>query len=229
MIRVLLLSGAFLALPSVSEATLIVTFSNGDTFDGDGATDTAGPFLDAASGVSSTLTTVAVNPSGALNANAGSLGIADGGGSSFDNGESWTFQWDQSSEFEGIDFASFSTASESFSLTSTAFVGLGPLTPGDSNITFDNGLGRFTFGSGDTSDDFNLNDLSGGVLLPIAAGTPLTLAFSGAPSSDSATLTTMSFSFTAVPEPSTSLLLAGALSLFAGIHRRRRGRDGIFQ
>ena len=133
----------------------------------------------------------------------------------FDNAESWSFRWDTNTTFDAIDFSSFSTATETFTLQSSAFQGIA-LTPGDSDIAFDSSTGTFTFSSGDSTDNFNLNDLSGGVQLNVSASVALTLSFQGA-AADFGRL--QSFSFTAVPEPSACLLCL--LGLPVTLQRRR--------
>ena len=188
-------------------------FTNGDAFDNDAAGGTA-----IVPGIG-TLTTISVLPDGAVNTTSGALGInATGGGDAadaFDNAESWSFRWDTNTTFDAIDFSSFSTATETFTLQSSAFQGIA-LTPGDSDIAFDSSTGTFTFSSGDSTDNFNLNDLSGGVQLNVSASVALTLSFQGA-AADFGRL--QSFSFTAVPEPSACLLCL--LGLPVTLQRRR--------
>ncbi len=202
-------------------ADLIITFANGDTFDGDGSGSTAGPFN--VDGVPTTITTVSATPNGSvLNTTAEGLGINATGtsdsASRFDPSEAWAFAFDVATFITGINFAFFSTATEEFTLQSNDFIGTGAV-PTEPRISFDNATGQFTFASGSADDDFDLNELSGGVPLLVSAGTNVNVAFSGG-ASDTATIESVTV---ANPEPSTFLLSAAALSGL-GFYRWRQRR-----
>ena len=136
LVGVILLFCVFAGLVSPLQASLILTFANNDSLEGDGVSDTSDPFTDPDTNISATLTTRAISPNGVLNPNAGSLGInADGGGDSsaaFDVGESWTFDWNVATLWEGIDFDGVNQ-SEIFTVSSSDFVGLG-ITPTSSAV-----------------------------------------------------------------------------------------------
>lgn len=211
--------GAFAVViaSSQSHADIILTFANNDTFEGDDAGDTAGPFTDQATGVTGTITTQAVSPSGVLNPNMNSLGIDSDGDTGdfaarFDNGESWTFEWDVKTFFAGIDFDLFSEESETFSVQSNDWTNLMGVNPGSDKVTYNSSTGTFEFLSGTTSDDFDLEDISGGTVLPVNLGTDIVVSYSG-DAADDAVIADMTF---ATPEPS-SFVLAGLTALaFAG-------------
>ena len=190
---------------SLSAASFTHNFVVGDVFDGDGVGDTAAV---PAGPDTVTFTTIGVAPNGVLNVHSSTgLGLdaaADTFGNAFDDGEAWTLIADTALELEGIDFDVFSTATEQFAFQSSAFIGLS-LTPGAPQITFDSVTGTFNFTSSSADDDFDLNELSGGVVLPISAGTAMTFSFTD---SASGAARIDSFTFNAVPEPSLSLLAA---------------------
>lgn len=184
-------------------------FANLGEFDGDGAGHSAGPFLDPDTGVLATLTTIAT-AGGAINEVADGLGIGD---TMFDTGESWTFSWNVGTFWEAIDFDRL-TDLESMTVQSAAFIGL-VLTPGSPGVAFDSITGTFTFTT-DGPDFFEIDDISGGALLFVAANTEITIAAGPGTSSDVSRL-----QFGAVPEPSSLMLLGlGAFSL-AAVRRRR--------
>jgi hypothetical protein len=217
--RLTVITVLLLSCIATSGRAALITFSNGDSLDGDVAGSTAIFLLDAQN---ATLTTRSVGPSGAINTTTGQLGINAVGSdtaNAFNNGETWSFDWSINTLFQGIDFRSFSTATESFRLQADDWIGL-TISPQDSDIAFNSGAGRFTFTSGDTTDNFNLTDLSNGAPLAVAAGSDVTLVFSDT-GSGSAGLQSLTFASNAasVPEPK-SLFLAGFLALaFLGYGR----------
>ncbi|HUG70529.1 MAG TPA: hypothetical protein VMM76_22460 [Pirellulaceae bacterium] len=176
------------------------------------------------------LTTRGVFPDGGINTTNGALGINAVAGSdtasAFDDGESWVFDWSIDTLFRGIDFQLFSTPTEQFRLQNSDWIGLS-FTPQDSNITFDGLLGEFTFASNDSTDNFDLTDLSNGTPLPVSAGSDLTLTFLTS-AADNASLQSLTFaSSTSVPEPGTLALasLAGLAYLgYAGFQKHRQNR-----
>jgi len=200
-----------------SRADIILTFSNGDSFEGDDAGDMAGPFTDPATDITGTITTQSVSPSGVLNPNSGSLGIdsdEDSGdfGARFDHGENWTFEWDIKTYFEGIDFDLFSEETETFSVQSNDWINLTGVNPVSDEVTYNSSTGTFEFSSGTSSDDFDLNDISGGTFLPVNSGTDIAISYSGG-SADDAVIADMTF---ATPEPSTFILVGIAALAFVG-------------
>lgn len=202
-------------LTTVAHADLMITFADGDSFEGDTTGSMAGPFLDAATGTVGNITTLAVGPAGAvLNPNAGTLGInAVGSGDTagaFDDEELWAFSWDVDSQFTGIDFVLGDD--ETFAIGAADWIGL-TLTPGSSAVSFDSLTGTFTISNGHTLDDFDLDDLTGGVALDVLAGSFISIGFetTGA-AGNSAVISDISFALpAAVPEPgSMALCLCGA-------------------
>jgi len=208
-----------------ANATAAIMFLNGDSFDGDVAGSTAGPFLDSASGVNGTITTTGVVPGGSLvNTTSGQLGVNAPGtadtADSFDNGESWSFKWDYNSQFAGIDFGNYSTTTENlgFSVQSSAWIGLG-IIPGSTNVIFNSVTGAFTFRDGTASDIFTATDLyDGGTVPTVSAGTDILISYT-AGTTDNAVIQGMSFNLIAVPEPGSVVLLSLVGILIAG-HRK---------
>lgn len=212
---------AFLLLGGLAKADLIVTFANGDSLDGDGAGVTAS-YTDATTGVTGVLTTQQVTDfagvAGAvLNANADSLGVTSDAGANdmFDGMESWTFSWNISSNFLGINFNNF-TGTDSFTISSNDWIGLSGVVPGPSS-SYNSLAGAFTLTDFGTSDDFTLADITGGPALDLAAGSNVKIAY--AASSGASTIQNITFA-TAVPEPNSLILLAGSAALW--LTRRRK-------
>ena len=205
-----------------ASAAVMISFSNGDSFDGDMIGDMAGPFFDAGSGVTGTITTTLLPLGRQLNSTSGQIGISSGtNGSAFDSAEFWGFTWDVDATFQHVDFSSFSTATESFQIQSDTWIGQS-FSPTDSDITFNDGTGAFSFGSGDSSDNFNLLDLNNGNPIPLAAGSEIVFKFAG-DGTDFARITGMTFglSATTVPEPGAMAMFV-VLGLTAGFYRHRR-------
>ena len=71
---------------------------------------------------------------------------------------------------------------------------------------------HFRFGSGDTSDDFNLIDLNGGNPIPLTAGSEVVFAMAG-DAADSARVAGITFGLSeqAVPEPNALVVIGIAL------------------
>lgn len=211
---------AVLLLGGLAKADLIITFANGDSLDGDGAGGTAS-YTDATTGVTGVLTTQEVTDfaggAGAvLNANADSLGVAGGDVSNmFDGMESWTFSWNISSSFLGINFNSF-TGTDSFTISSNDWIGLsGVVSKGSSS--YNSLAGAFTLTDFGTIDNFTLADITGGPALDLAAGSNMKIAY--AASSGASTIQNITFA-TAVPEPNSLVLLVGSAALW--LTRRRK-------
>jgi hypothetical protein len=225
-VRILLIAVALIGVVAVgpANATVTITFANGDTFDGDVAGSLAGPFTDAATPLTAEILTSAVAPAGSVvNTVAGQLGINDPGADTvdaFDNGESWIFSWSQNSQFVGIDLGGYSTLAEdfAFSVQSPELVGL-VITPGSANVAFNSGTGTFTFDSGTLSDIFTATDLYGSGPIPVIANTR-TIKFSFSAAGENAFVQGMSFNLL-IPEPSSAvaMTLSGVLLLLA---QRRR-------
>jgi len=202
-------------------ADLIITFADGDSFDDDVAGSTAGPFN--VDGLSGTITTRGVAPDGTVNTTSGRLGINASSGAdtanSFNDGESWTFDWDILTFFQGVNFRDFSTSTETFAIQSNDWIGLS-VTPGNDEISFNNTSGSFMFTSGDSSDDFDLNDLSGGTLLSVQAGSDIVFTYSDTVDGN-ASIESMTV---ANPEPGTLILGTAASLALAGCRLCRRSR-----
>lgn len=199
--------------PNRVDATIVITFANGNTFEGDEAGDTAGPFTDTMTGLSGTIMTTSVLPDGVLNPNAGTLGInaaATSGESSsdFDNGESWSFSWNVPTEFAGISFGGYlNDSDEEFTVSSSEWTSLTPST--GTGVSF--AAGTFTFANNVSGDSFDASSLGGPVSLSM--GSAMTISFA----SGGGTATVTSLSFNIVPEASAFLfgtMICGVIGLF---------------
>lgn len=218
-----------MASMSQANAGLTITFANGDQLEGDEAGDVAS-YTDGMTSVSGTLTTRRVtdsmgNAGSALNPNSNSLGVSGGSSSSqFDGQESWTFDWDVNASFTGIQFGSF-TSSDSFKISSSSWVGLSGVIPGTTSSSYDSSSGTFTltdYGTASSTDDnFDLAAISGGVALDLAIGDDVTIMYGG---SNGAIIENISFSLTAVPEPSSATLFGLACFSFGFVKTLRRNR-----
>jgi hypothetical protein len=202
---------------------ILITFTDGDTCDGDYVGDTAGPLLG-----SLYLTTVAINgsttagpPGPRLETVEGKLAIDSGHGSNDKNqwttDESWTFRLDGPAYFEGLSLGSFNNNSapgEVFVISSTSFSGLGTVTTGP-GVTYSDssGVGSFTL-SNHPNGILGLADIGGTPLL-VEANTDIHLEYT---SGNEMFLQSMSFS--AVPEPSCLGLLSVG-GLWAARRRQR--------
>jgi hypothetical protein len=142
----------------------------------------------------------------------------------FDDGEQWTFDWNIDTFFQGVNLGDFSTATETFSIQSDDWIDLS-ISPGSSEITFDATTGKLMFAAGDSSDDFTLDDLTGGSLLPVSAGTDIAISFSDT-GGQNASLQSITV---ANPEPGTLVLgsLAATVLLAFRSRRRKRREAGI--
>lgn len=208
-----------LLLSSPVSASIIVTFDDADSFDGDGVGDSSAAFVDLDTGTSATLTTRGLVSGGSLNSNSGALGIDVTGDTSntgpefFNLGESWTFDLDVDAVWEGISFTFFNQT-ETFTVSSTDFVGL-TLTP-DPEVTYNSSLGAFTFATSG-GDSFTFVELGAIAGLELSAGSDFTISFGDSGSrSGNAKLNSITFGdLTPVPEPSSvalmSLLLLGGV------------------
>jgi len=177
-----------------------------------------------------TLTTRTVTPSGYLNTTSSGLGINAEGtsdeSSQFDVGESWTFDWDVDTFFEGIDLLEVNAAGEAFTVQSNDWVNLAGVNPASSFVTYEPSTGTFTLTGGEPGDDFDLADLTGGRPLPVSAGTDVVIAFTDADGDGAGYIERMSWSAassTAVPEPSGAALVLATLAVAAG-WKGRKGR-----
>ncbi|HID24135.1 MAG TPA: hypothetical protein EYP14_17280 [Planctomycetaceae bacterium] len=212
---------------------LILDFREGQAgnvaaqFDGDGAGDPAGPFFDSATGISATLTTRSVAPSGSLNTTASGLGLNAVGtedqSAEFDVGESWTFDWNVDVYFEGIDLIGVNTTGEYFTIQSDAWINRAGVNPASSDVSFSASTGTFTLTGGELGDDFDLIDLTGGTLLPVPAGTDIVISFGDSAAPGSGIIERMQWA--TVPEPPWIGLILFAV-VAGGIGRRfsKRGR-----
>lgn len=237
----------FLWVADCADATLNIglgtggdyTFVNGGLFDvNNSAGNTIGPFTDTASGLSGSISNIAINPSSGLgsqlNETSPGLGInnlntsADAA-SEFDGGESWAFTWDVVRyQFVGVDLGAYtgdgSTATtgqedRQFFIQSGVWIGL-VFTPG-TGVAFNSSTGRFTFDADVVNDKFTSAALWGnlGYVPTNDPGTSITFGYSGTSgSTPSAFIQEMSYNLL-VPEPSTGVLFGLAV---LSIWRRRR-------
>jgi len=199
-------------------------------FDGDRVGDTAGPFLDPQTGVSATLTTRALYApiSGPVELNTTTVGlginvVGEGGEESgeFDVDESWTFDWDVPTYFEMIDMRGLGN-DEYFVIQSSDWVGLEGISPASAYVNFDADQGRFELWGGEACGEFDLNDLTGGTVLPVGPGTDVLITLDATDDQGYASIERMSW--TATPEPSsfvlTLLALAGTVAAISARGRR---------
>ena len=229
----LVFSTCFGATPVQASVTL--TFANGDQFDGDGVGDTVD--LDAlSSGL--VLTTSGLNATGVgLNSvtavnmqgvDTSGLGInsvgsnsttGDVGGqvNSLNSGELefWSFSFNQDILFKGIDLIFFGN-SETLTFGSDAWSGLS-VTPGSTAVSFSGGIFELD-GVGVPQDNFTLSELTDGDSLRLPAGSAITIQ-AGANTSTRI----QSLSLWAVPEPASCFvwLTISTLGLLVP-HRRKR-------
>lgn len=236
----------FSLLPVLAHSAVTIDFVAGDSFNGVGAGESSDTFTDATTGFSGEILTNAIAPATSsepmggpavlstfTNNNFGfsGLGIDSPGGSGdygevnsrFDDGESWTFSWNVATQFEGISFEQYASATEEFTIQSELFKGLSDINP-TANVSYDSTDGIFTFGINQSGDSFSLTDLSGGTIIDIAAYTDITITYEGTPGSagsfgDFSAVSSLSFSL--VPEPGNALI--GGL-LASGLFFRRRQR-----
>ncbi len=211
-----------LAVPALAD---LVTFTDGDSFDGDQATqlfdssDQAGPL--GSNGV--ILRTVKINgvdsatEANQLETTGGKIGIdsaAVNGGekNNWDDGESWTYEYNQATLFDEINFGGL-TGTDAFSVQSNSFIGFiagGPLGTG---VTFDTVSGTWTFDGTATNDHFTVAEL-GGIAARVLAFDDITISFSG-----SSSATVQGIGVTSVPEPGCVCFL---LALGLGVSWRRK-------
>lgn len=208
----LVLVAVLAATPQRALATLALEFADGDSFDQDAAGGMAGPFTDPMTGLTGSITTFSVvTPQGNSNLESvsGYLGISN---PAFETGESWSFSWDVSTEFAGIDLVLLNLGDE-LTIRSDAWIGLTRSTSGD--VTFASSTGTYSFVDDDNdadSDFFNATSLGGAIPLP--AGAEITLAFSS--TTGAVQMEGLSFNLVAVPEPS-ALLYGGLICGVVGI------------
>lgn len=147
----------------------------------------------------------------------GATTTGNGGGSRWDAGESWTFTLNQDLQtWNGISFEAWSNVADNFVIKSSQWIGLGGVTP-TNGVTYDSVTGSFTFlyDSGLAQKAYTLVDMTGGTLLPVTAGTGITLQHGGG---NANTISSLTFT---VPEPSTYALLLGFGALGLVLVRRR--------
>lgn len=182
-------------------------------FEGDVANDTAGPF--SIDGVPAVVTTLSVT--GFLDLSPFGLGINSGGGdpasTSFNIGESWTFQISTTVSLDGIDIGGLQNQ-ESFRLSSSAWINLGGVVPGV-GVVYDAPSGTFTLVDDSVPSDLYTSDyLTGGVDLIVPSGVAITIGDLTSTFGPNDEVELQSLTLTAIPEPSISLLVGlGLLSL----------------
>lgn len=137
--------------------------------------------------------------------------IGPGNNGNWDNGEAWTFSFNQDVTLSSIDFGGFSDG-ENFVVSSAGLDGLTEsIYDSVDGLDYDPAADDFTFSNVLANSD----DLYTFEAVTIAAGTQITISYTGA----SATLQPSAGAFAAVPEPSSVLLLGIAV---AGITAKRR-------
>ncbi len=228
-------------MASSAQADLVLgPFVNGGNLDGQSLGSTA-TYTDGVTGTVGTLTTrTLIDTDGTfvagtvVNTNSNGLAINSGSGVTnfdtsgrFDKQEGWGFDWDIDTSLTSLDFSAFTTADgESFTIQSDDWIGLA-FSPTIAAVTFDNLTGGFTLSNKDSSDLFDLQDLSGGATIAITAGTDILITYSNTATQNdiaatgSASLQNLQFAVTAVPEPS-SLAVVVFSMLGLGIYRRRK-------
>ena len=121
--------------------------------------------------------------------------------------------------FDGLNVANISDG-EFYTLQSAAFVNLSGINPGiPSVISYDGPSGTFTFGF-ESGGDYDLNDMTGGTLLPVASGTDFTLTYTTAGQEASVD----GMTFTISPEPSTLSLMVVFGACVSGLRSLNRRR-----
>jgi hypothetical protein len=225
-----------LASLATSFATLVITdFVNGGPFE-DMDVDGTALFTDPASSVTGTLTTrsltgidgIAITTSGqgiSINENSNVIGVNSPGTDTsdrFDNNEAWGFDWNVNAEFVGIDLQLFTAAdAESFTLQAASWIGLG-VTPGSGSVSFNNGAGSFTLTDNGSADIFDLAALSGGVTLPLPAGTVFNIGYNNTALVGTGNSSITAIEFNLIPEPSSFALLGLGAVLLIRVRKVRR-------
>lgn len=184
------------------------------------AGDTSGPFLDAESGVSGTITTTRVTDSAG---NPGASVFIDTNGSQtgvnntqISGQESWSFQWDVDTQLLHIDYSSLNGTGVA-AIQSDAWIGLA-ITPGTTSAHFDSVTGTFTLDGDLPGDTFTQSHLYGTGDVPvIPGGTEITL-FSA--TGDSYAIGA-GFTWALIPEPATLSVIVGAAGAMLMRPRRR--------
>ncbi len=216
---------------SPASADFLLTFDDGDSFDGDAATqmndatDQAGPF-NLGSIQSAILTTrkingvVASTEQNTLETNEFKLGIDSAGvnggeKNNWNDGESWTFDFNAEVHFAGINLGGM-TSGEAFTVQSDSFIGFVPVGALGDGVSFNSATGTFTFSGDANNDDFEVSDL-GGNAAKITAGDEVTIAFSGG----EAFVQSLTLS-SAIPEPGSGMLIVVLAAGLAIGQRRRR-------
>lgn len=208
---------AFLVSP-ICHADIVVDFADGDQFDGDGIGGTA-LLQDDTTSETILLTTVAGHGGIFLDSNNGSLGLGPVDSNSFDIGEFWGFNFNKNAQFQSLTFAQLTQNSDEISMQSNDWIGetFSPTDP--SRVQFFSASGTFVFDRGPVGgpqQTWDLNDLTGGVVLKLTQGETVNFAYA-AGLTDAA----MNQMVWAVPEPTTTLVAALPLIGLA-ITRRRR-------
>ena len=209
-----LLLGCTFGISSSAHGAFSFVFVESGPFDGDTAApgnNTAGPFLDTATGVSATLTTTALTAGTVLNEQGGLLGSGTDtiGADGFGADEFWSFTFDAPSQLTAIDLSSYGV-DDSLFIQSPAFVGAA-ITPGTTKVTLTSSTGTFTFKADVAGDAFGATSFYGTSTIPqIPAGTNINVTVG---STGGASFQGLTFNLIAtVPEPGTlTLLAAGAL------------------
>lgn len=204
-----------------SEASVVYSFSDGGLFDGDSVSDTATLPSDGVSGVTGTITTLAVSGGSSLNENSNSLGVQGGGtNDEFDPGEFWTFSWDLDSRLDSIGFDLLSGTGDTFSVSSDAWIGRSYMIS-DSALSFSSVTGTFTFSSISSGvDEFDLATLVTGDSLSVAANQSYTIIDNGGNADHIEYFQFSLSSATAVPEPACVFFICSVGVTMLGYRRK---------
>lgn len=203
----------------------IINFESTDglEFLGDSVGDTAGPFT--IDGYDVTFTTQDIVPSGVVATSSFGLGVDSGTGDpdpgSFNVGETWVVSADHRLNFMGLELGGLQTE-ETFSVQSNSWINLSGIVTG-TGVTYESSSGTFVLTDGPVGDAFTLNELTGGVLLPVFNGSSISfgnLTSTFGPNDD---VELQNITLQAIPEPASIqyALLIAAGGLLRSTRRRR--------
>ena len=137
------------ALNSAADTSLFFYTGADYGLNGDHPGDTSNLLSDPVSGLSGRITTRSITPDGGFLKVVNALGIkgpSAGCDNCFDLGETWTFSWDVSAVFKGLQFIRPIGFSNELKMTLQCDDWKGvAVTPPDANETFDAATGIFTF------------------------------------------------------------------------------------
>lgn len=213
---------AFLGLTQAAQSAVVISLAtNSADFDDDVAGSTAGPYTDAVTAVTGTITTTQVTDTTGVAGDSLNFGGSQSGigvNTSISLLESWSFTWDVATQLTAIDFSALN-AGLNAQIQSNAWIGAS-ITPGSANVSFSSVTGTFQFNGSQSGDGFNLAEMYGTSTIPIInPGTTLTIS---SVSGDGFSIGTgFTWNLLAVPEPNAIALLLGATGMFLGLRRRK--------